>query len=112
MALNNKLYDSAKYTAQVVLPAVGTLYFALAQIWHLPSATEVVGTITAVDTFLGVALHIQNVSYNNSDEKYDGAVVITETPDKKTYSLNLKGEPEEIDTKNDILLKVDTPPAA
>ena len=53
MKLSNKSYDILKYIAQIVLPAAGTLYFALAQLWNLPHPTEVVGTITAVDTFLG-----------------------------------------------------------
>lgn len=52
----NKQYDILKYIAQIVLPASGTLYFALAAIWGLPYGEQVVGTITAVDTFLGSIL--------------------------------------------------------
>jgi len=49
MKLSNKAYDIMKFVAQILLPALGTLYFALAQIWDLPLAEEIVGTITAVD---------------------------------------------------------------
>lgn len=61
--LSNKVYDVLKWIALIVLPALGTLYFALAGIWHLPFGEEVVGTITAIDTFLGALLGISNVMY-------------------------------------------------
>ena len=54
----DKTYNVLKWMAQLLLPAMGTLYFALASIWHLPYGEQVVGTITAVDTFLGVILGI------------------------------------------------------
>ena len=61
--MSNKLYDVLKWIAQILLPAVGTLYFALANIWGLPYAEQVVGTITAVDAFLGVLLGISSKQY-------------------------------------------------
>lgn len=62
--MSNKVYDILKYIAQIVLPACATLYFALAGIWGFPYGEEVVGTITAVDTFLGVLLGISSHNYN------------------------------------------------
>ena len=61
--MSNKTYDTLKYIAQIVLPALGTLYFAIAEIWGLPSAKQIVGTITAVDTFMGVVLRISSNQY-------------------------------------------------
>lgn len=66
--MNNKTYDLLKYVAQIVLPACGTLYFALASIWGLPYGQEVVGTITAVDTFLGALLMISTANYNDEEK--------------------------------------------
>lgn len=66
MTMSNKVYDVLKWIAMVVLPAIGTLYFALAGIWGLPYGEQVVGTITAVDTFLGVVLGVSNVQYNKT----------------------------------------------
>ena len=63
MKLNNKTYDILKWIAQYSLPAAGTLYFALAGIWGLPYGEQIVGTITAVDTFLGVILGISAAAY-------------------------------------------------
>ncbi len=68
MKLSNKAYDVLKFIAQIVLPAVGTLYFALAQIWNFPYAEEIVGTITAIDAFLGALLGISTAQYNREDD--------------------------------------------
>lgn len=62
------MYDFLKWVAQILLPAIGTLYFALANIWGLPNAEQVVGTITALDTFLGVLLGISNSIYLSDNE--------------------------------------------
>lgn len=67
--MSNKTYDILKRIAQYVLPALGTLYFALAQIWGLPFGEEIVGTITAVDAFLGAVLGISTVKYNKEEKK-------------------------------------------
>lgn len=64
MTMNDKTYKVLKWIAQYFLPAVGTLYFALASIWNLPYGEQVVGTVTAVDTFLGVILGISTAQYN------------------------------------------------
>lgn len=63
MKLSNKVYDSLKWIAQILLPALGTLYFALAGIWGFPYAEQIIGTITAIDTFLGVLLGISTMQY-------------------------------------------------
>ena len=62
--MSNKIYDILKWVALLFLPAVGTLYFALAGIWGFPYGEQIVGTITAVDTFLGVILGISSANYN------------------------------------------------
>lgn len=61
--MSNQLYDKLKWIAQILLPALGTLYFALAGIWGFPYGEQIVGTITAVDTFLGVCLGISSMNY-------------------------------------------------
>ena len=62
--MSNKVYDVLKWIAMYLLPALGTLYFALAGIWGLPYGEQIVGTITAIDTFLGVILGISTAQYN------------------------------------------------
>ena len=67
--MSNKVYDILKWIAQIFLPALGTLYFALAGIWDFPYAEGIVGTITAVDTFLGIILGISTIQYNKKEVK-------------------------------------------
>ena len=81
MVLKNSTYDILKYICQIVLPAIGTLYFALAQIWGFPYAEQIVGTITAIDTFLGAILMISSASYNKAKP----------IPKRKSAILSIKG---------------------
>ena len=69
--MSNGTYDVLKYAAQIVLPACGTLYFALAKIWSLPYGAEIVGTITAVDAFLGALLKISTDGYYRQPDEED-----------------------------------------
>lgn len=66
--MTNKMYDVLKWIAQILLPALGTLYFAIASIWNLPYAEEVVGTITAIDCFLGALLGISSMKYKENNK--------------------------------------------
>lgn len=63
--MSNRLYDILKWIALYLLPALATLYFALSGIWNFPFGEEVVGTISALDTFLGVVLGISTAKYNS-----------------------------------------------
>lgn len=91
MTFNNKVYDVLKWIAMYLLPALGTLYFALASVWGLPYGEQVLGTISAVDAFLGVVLGISKACYSG-----DGALVLDpEKEDESTIELNLNGDLED-----------------
>ena len=62
--LSSAVYDKLKWIAMYLLPALGTLYFALSGIWGLPYGEAIVGTITAIDTFLAAILGISSANYN------------------------------------------------
>ncbi len=66
MKMSNKTYDVLKWIALYFLPALATLYFALAGIWNLPYGEQVLGTISALDTFLGVLLGLSNAKYKSN----------------------------------------------
>lgn len=68
MKLDNKVYDVLKWVALVVLPAVATLYTALAGVWGLPFAEEIPATITAIDLFIGALLGVSTAKYNKEDK--------------------------------------------
>lgn len=65
--MSNETYDLLKWIAQYLLPALGALYFTLAGIWGLPYGEQIVGTIVALDTFLGVILGISSYQYNKQE---------------------------------------------
>lgn len=90
--ITGTLYNVLKFLALVALPAVGTLYFTLAAIWGLPAAEEVVGTIVAVDTFLGVILQISSVNYNSSTAQ--GTLNVVKSQEGTLFDLHLEGDPE------------------
>lgn len=108
MMISNKVYDVLKYITQIFLPAAATLYFALAQIWGLPNAEEIVGSMAALDTFLGVLLGISSNAYRHSEARYDGQLEVQEDDDGKLYVLNLDTELDlyDLDQRNEITLKV------
>ena len=91
MTLTNKTYDRLKFVTLIALPALATFYLTVAQIWHLPSATEVAATITAIDTFLGALLGLSS----KNTPPTDGTLHVT--PGNETYA--------KIDTPTEDVLK-------
>lgn len=102
MNIPSKYYDILKEIAQIVLPALGTLYFALSQIWGLPFGEQIVGTITAIDAFLGACLHLSSRAYTG-----DGVLNI-DTTDPKTdkYHLDFTTDLDEVSGKKVVTLRV------
>lgn len=69
MKMSNTVYDVLKFIAQIVLPALATLWAALGKIWGWPLVTEITATICAVDTFLGALLGISSYNYNKQEQQ-------------------------------------------
>ena len=69
MKLSNKVYNVLKWLTMIVLPALATLYFAMAGIWGFPYGERIVGTITALVTFFGVVLGVSTAQYNKNTKK-------------------------------------------
>lgn len=69
MKMSNRMYDVMKWIVTLLLPALGSLYFGLSEIWNLPHGDKVVGTITLIVTFLSVVLKISNVRYKRDLEE-------------------------------------------
>jgi Putative phage holin Dp-1 len=98
--MSNKTHDIVKAIALLWLPALGTLFFTFTDIWALAWGKQVVGSIMAVDTFLGVILGISTRTYNMSGKNVDGELLVDgsgnplklelETlPDKKTITVKV-----------------------
>lgn len=100
-----KLYDFLKWVALVLLPALGTLYVALAGALHLPNPGGVGTAILAVDTFLGTLLNLSSKAYNSSPDRFDGVVEVDHDDDK----IRLSSEDMQravAQGKNEVTLKV------
>lgn len=108
--ISNKLYDCLKSVALVILPGIGALYFTLSSIWGLPAAEEVLGTVTALGTFIGVLLRASTKSYDNSENRHDGTIDVLPTDEGGIrYSLNLKDDPELIANADAVSFKINPP---
>lgn len=105
MKLKNGTYNVLKFVALVFLPALGTAYFAVAGIWHLQHTTQIIGTITAVDTFLGALLHVSSKSYSPPT---NGALKVDlSDPTKETYTLDVTTPIEDIKKLSHLVLAVE-----
>ena len=108
LIMHNKVYDFLKWVSLVLLPAFATLYFAMAQIWHLPNGSEVIATVTALDTFLGALIGISGSQYSknvaNSDAGYIN--IDTESDTKDVLSLILADKPTSLINKDRVTFKV------
>ncbi len=73
MRISNELYDLLRAIADLLLPALGALYFGLAGIWNFPYGEEIVGSITLVVAFIDIVLRILKGKYDKetSDEPKD-----------------------------------------
>lgn len=87
MVLNSNVYDGLKWLVQIVLPAIGTCYAALAVLWGFPYAEQIVGSISAICVLLGACLRISNSNYDG-----DGVLTVDrdlDESDENKYSLTL-----------------------
>lgn len=101
LKMTNKVYDVLKYITMIVLPASGAFYFAISQVWGLQYAAEVVGTISALTTFMGAVLGISTKNYNNANGE-DGTLELTEGK----IQLNMTRTDEEIQAADFLRLSV------
>lgn len=75
---NGGVYDFLKWASLVVFPALGAFYFTVGNIWHWPNVEEVIGTILAVEVFIGALIGVSTRQYNKSDAKYSGTLEVVE----------------------------------
>jgi hypothetical protein len=68
MKISNKAYDILKYIVTIVLPALTTLWLALATIWNLPYGEPIGATMGAITVFLGALIGISSAQYNKEKE--------------------------------------------
>lgn len=103
--LRDQAYNIAREAAQLWIPAFGTLYFTLAQVWGFLYGEEVVASCVALATFLGVVLKISRVQYNRSDARFQGDLVVYENnPEQGVTQLSIPAS--ELVGRKEVTLKV------
>jgi Putative phage holin Dp-1 len=107
---SNEMYDFLKKVALIYIPALASVYAVVAGIWGLSGTTEVLGTISAVDTALGTILGVSTKSYTANQPPSDGNLVVDKSnPAKDTYSLEITSPLESLSSKKTITLAVKAP---
>lgn len=106
--LNDSAYNVIKKSATIILPAFSALYIALAQIWHFGHVDQVVGTVTALNTFLGVTVQLSKKSYYASNAPYVGEIKVESDGERKVFSLVVDGDPEELENMSSANFKINS----
>jgi hypothetical protein len=113
MKFGNTAYDRLKFTVMVVLPAAGALYAALAGYWDWPNTEEVVGSIAALATFLGVVLQISTAKYNANEGSPAGYINVPGVDENgmPKIDLTIRKHPEDIMQGDTAVFKVGQAPS-
>lgn len=107
--LSDKVYNIIKWLTVYVLPPLGTLYFALSGIWGFPFGEEIVGTIVAIETFLGALIGISTYTYNKTGAGIQGTLMIDETNPNLPYTqLDFNDPLSIVAGEKTVTLKVDS----
>lgn len=87
-------------TSQVLLPAIGTLYFLISLQYDLPNEVNVLGGLMVLKLITATYFWSKN-------RKSDGKIIITQ--DKrgvKTFSLELYKDPDELENMRRVSFKI------
>lgn len=104
LRLNDRVYDILKWVAQTGLPSVATAYFLLGQLWFWPMLTQVLGTLTIIDTVLGIWLGLSAMSYNKQGA--DGVFSVdTSDPKEAVFSMSINGDVKQLPGKRFLTLR-------
>lgn len=105
--MNDKTYQTIKWSVQIVLPALATLYATLGDAWGWPHLVEIPTTFTAIAMFLGIVLGISSYGYYSGEDRFDGTMRVNKSSEGQLYDLELNGDPVNLATKKEIKFKVD-----
>lgn len=107
--VSSKTYNRLKPVAQVYLPGLAALYSSLAAIWGFPNPEGIVGTIAAINVFLGLTLGLSSKNYHEQDlaENADGAFIINHTdPEAETIGTQFNVDPLKLGNKKELRMQV------
>lgn len=84
-----------KWTALVLLPGLGALYFGLGQLWDFPEIEKVVGSVTVLEVFIGLLLRKSAGDYGSAKTVGDAIVIQNKegTVEGMRFELDATGVP-------------------
>lgn len=105
--LSDKAYNFLKSIALIWFPAFITLVSTFAAIWGIPYAEQILATLVAVNTFMGVVLGVSNANYLKTGT--DGTLKIDSTSKASTdkYRLDITAALDSLPNKKYLILKID-----
>lgn len=105
--LSDVTYKRSKNLVQIYLPGFSSAYFVIGNAVGFPWIEAVIGISAIFAVVIGVCLYISASAYLRSEAGYDGNVIIETTQNGgKLFSLELGGDPEEIEDKYSVAFKV------
>jgi hypothetical protein len=104
--ITGRTYDVLKWITQILLPALGALYFIGASIWGFSHGETVLGIIFIVDLVLGALLWISQAIYKTQIGQGDLLVDEDSQTGEKGLRLVLDHTPEELVEKQEVRFKV------
>lgn len=109
--MSDNIYDRMKLISQILLPATGALYFSLSGVWDMPARAEVLGTVLALITFLGIILKLSSSGYRGSDARFSGAIHVGEElgDGMQNFHIELPLDAKDVMNKKELVLKVNNP---
>ncbi len=100
MKLTKSAHDGLTKLVLVVYPGLSVAVFVMSYIWDLPSAKLLLGMAATMSFVIGLYL-IRN------EHAYDGKIFVTDSDEGgKLFTLQLDGDPEELDQKRAVSFKV------
>lgn len=105
--LNDLTYKRSRNLSQIYIPGLSSLYFIVGNIAGFPFVEVIIGFLAIIATVIGVCLYLSSSAYDRSEAGYDGKVIIeTNQNGGKLFSLELEGDPGELEQKSSVAFKV------
>ena len=87
MKISDKLFNSLRFMVEILFPAAIVAYSVIAKTWDWGHIVEIVTTLGAINTFLGVAINFFRLDVDNNKngtpDVLEGGPVTEGTADKQ-----------------------------
>ena len=100
MKLTKSAHDGLMKLMLVIYPGLSVTVFVMSYVWDLPYAKLILGMVASMSFAIGLYL-------NRSEHAYDGKIFVTASDEGgKLFTLQLDGDPEELDQKRAVSFRV------